>query len=117
MIDLVLLVITIVNTQINPINIQVREDPLVQVEPIETSCITLETEQHPTRCQHIEDLILASTVRIEMSGFHLVGGQRLPLAKGGKSHATIVGGRYLKMPPYRRLTSYVKTPRLWFWNL
>jgi hypothetical protein len=30
-----------------------------------------------------------------MHGWNIIGGQQLPLTKGGKSHATIIDGRYL----------------------
>ncbi len=46
-------------------------------------------------CRQMEAQILAATVRIEMNGYHLVGGHRLSLTKGGKSHATVIGDRYL----------------------
>jgi hypothetical protein len=66
-----------------------------QIGNSDTSCIYPTTFEQRVGCRHIEDQILATTVRIEMSGWHFVGGHRLDLSKGGKSHATIVSGRHL----------------------
>jgi hypothetical protein len=60
-----------------------------------TSCVYPRTYEQRVACRGIEAQILAVTVRIEMQGWNLIGGHQLPLTKGGKSHATIVGGRYL----------------------
>jgi len=59
------------------------------------SCVYPKTYEQRVVCRAIESQILAVTVRIEMQGWNLIGDQRLPLTKGGKSHATIVAGRYL----------------------
>ncbi len=47
-----------------------------------------------TRSQ-LEEQILASTVRIEMQGWNKIGPTLQPITKGGKSHATVIDGRYL----------------------
>jgi hypothetical protein len=46
-------------------------------------------------CRQLEEHILAGTVRIEMQGWNKVGPTLQPITRGGKSHATVVAGRYL----------------------
>jgi hypothetical protein len=59
------------------------------------SCVYPTTYEQRVICRSIETKILTATVRIEMHGWKIIGGEQLPLTKGGKSHATIIGGRYL----------------------
>ena len=94
-INLALLLTILASTLINPNKISANETTQARTGTSETYCITPRTYEQRVSCRHIEDQILATTIRIEMSGWHLVGGQRLELSNGGKSHATIVGGRYL----------------------
>jgi hypothetical protein len=94
-INLALLLTILVSTLINPTKVLANETTQEQTRASETFCNTPRTYEQRVSCRHIEDQILATTIRIEMSGWHLVGGQRLEISKGGKSHATIVGGRYL----------------------
>lgn len=75
-------------------NIQANGN-FIQSGSSKASCINPQTEAQQAACRQIEVRILESTVRIEMRGWHLTGGHRLPLINGGKSHATIVTGYYL----------------------
>jgi hypothetical protein len=95
---LALLATPIAGLLINTINIQASSTNSpsgTQSVQNETSCVNPRTDELQVICRQIEDQILATTIRIEMQGWHLVGGQQMSLVKGGKSHATIVGGRYL----------------------
>ena len=47
------------------------------------------------RCRQLEERLLAVTVRIEMEGWTTIGPYRKAITRGGKSHATVVAGRYL----------------------
>ncbi len=59
---------------------------------------TISTDPTPltaaTRSE-LEQKILATTVRIEMQGWNKIGPTLQPITNGGKSHATIIAGRYL----------------------
>jgi hypothetical protein len=72
-----------------------RQETQTQETHSQTTCIYQENYELRESCRQIEAQILASTVRIEMSGWHWVGGQQLSLNKGAKSHATLIGNRYL----------------------
>ena len=93
-ITLAILIALLMHPLVNTNNILAAENS-VQPSSMETSCITPQTEAQQAACRQVEVAILESTVRIEMSGWHLVGGHRLPLVHGGTSHATIVTGHYL----------------------
>ncbi len=47
------------------------------------------------RCRQLEEHLLAVTVRIEMQGWTTIGPYRKAITRGGKSHATVVSGRFL----------------------
>jgi hypothetical protein len=97
-VSMAILAVTVAKLLSNTTNVQAaaqaqgaNENDIVQG----TSCRNQADYELRVTCRQIEAQILAATVRIEMSGYHLVGGQRLDLTKGGKSHATVIGGRYL----------------------
>lgn len=59
---------------------------------------TISTDPTPLTAatrRELETKILATTVRIEMQGWNKIGPTLQPISNGGKSHATIVAGRYL----------------------
>ena len=72
-----------------------RQETQTQETHSQTTCIYQENYELRESCRQIETQILASTVRIEMSGWHWVGGHQLSLNNGAKSHATVIGNRYL----------------------
>jgi len=67
---------------------------LVAYKAIPTTHQPQEVVPVMTRAE-MEQQILASTVRIDMEGFVTFGGYRKPITNGSKSHATVMGGRYL----------------------
>jgi len=69
----------------------VRQVVLASAEP---SCARPE----PGRvdwCRHLEERILATTVRIELLGWRGTGDERSPLVLANRAHATVKDGRYL----------------------
>jgi len=97
-INLAILISSVVNLLHSTNNVQVeaqeqntKNNAIVQG----TSCRNQTNYELRVSCRQMEAQILAATVRIEMNGYYLVGGQRLSLTKGGKSHATVIGDRYL----------------------
>jgi hypothetical protein len=94
----IILMSTIVNLLYNTTNVQAAtKEQITNNNSImhRTSCRNQAYYELRVSCRQMEAQILAATVRIEMNGYHLVGRQRLNLTKGGKSHATVIGDRYL----------------------
>jgi hypothetical protein len=65
-----------------------------QADDSASSCIDPTPENAP-ECKKIEQEIIASTVYVEMQGHAYKGNYRWEITKGSRSHATVVGGRYL----------------------
>ena len=92
--SLVILMTAIVSILSNITIIAKAEDPTYEV-PNVTSCINPQTYKDRAKCREIEQQILSTTVRIQMQGVIMIGGQQLPMTRCCKSHATVLNGRYL----------------------